>query len=212
MRPTNVIMVATLSKDKLEEYHQLFKAYPHLECKAIEELVFNAQHLSDVESGKTYQENAYNKGRIAQLGGKYPTISDDSGLEVDALGGKPGVRSHRYAMPRAGETQDMANNKKLLQELSGVPKEKRTARFVCTICFFVEGVQLSTTGTLEGTILEAPRGNQGFGYDPLFVPKGHDRTLAEMSMDEKNKLSHRALAFHDLMKQIKEKNVALVRP
>ena len=176
MRATNIVMVATTNSDKLAEYAQLFSGYPNLQYKSLEEIVSNSSKLSLVEEdGKTYYDNAHAKGRVAHLAAKMPTLSDDTGLEVDALDGRPGVRSHRYATPRVGETQDMANNKKLLQELSGVHKEKRTARFTCTLCFFVEGVVLTSTASIEGTILEAPRGTGGFGYDPLFLVKGLDK-------------------------------------
>ncbi len=213
MKNTNTIMLATTSGNKIEEYEHLFQSYPTLNCKNLSEIVSNASSLSFVEAhGKSYYENAYNKGRVAHMAAKYPTLSDDTGIEVDALSGKPGLFSHRYAIPRVGETQDIANNKKLLQELSGIPKDKRTARFVCTLVFFVEGVALTTTGTLEGTILESPRGGNGFGYDPIFLVKGTDKTLAEMALEEKNQVSHRAKAFHNMIALIKEKNLTLVKP
>ncbi len=212
MRATNVVMLASLSKDKFSEYQDLFKAYPEFELKPLSELVFNARHLSDAESGKTYYENAFIKGQLAHLAVKVPTISDDTGLEVDALNGKPGLRSHRYAIARAGETQDMANVKKLLDELKSVPTEKRTARFVCCLIFFVEGLVATVTEKLEGTLLTEPRGKNGFGYDPLFVPQGSSKTLAEMSSEEKNHISHRAKALRALMEQVKESGVHMVRP
>jgi XTP/dITP diphosphohydrolase len=206
-------MVASTNKDKLTEYEALFKAYPHVSFKPLSEIVWNPSSLSLVEEGgKSYYDNAYNKGRIAHMAAKYPTLSDDTGLEVDALDGRPGIRSHRYAIPRAGETQDMANIKKLLKELDGVPKEKRTARFVCSLVFFVEGVVLSASATLDGLILETARGTRGFGYDPVFLPNGSDKTLAELTLEEKNKISHRSKALQDIMAQIKAKHVNLVRP
>ncbi len=213
MRNTNIFMIATTNKDKLVEYEEILKAYPGLTFTALTDIVWNPTSLSYVEEGgKSYYDNAYNKGRVAHMAAKYPTLSDDTGLEVDALDGRPGVRSHRYAIPRAGETQDSANVKKLLEELKKVPKENRTARFVCSVAFFIEGVALSASATLEGTIIDTPRGSNGFGYDPIFLVKGTDKTLAELSLEEKNKISHRAKAFHDIMSQIKEKNLALVRP
>lgn len=205
-------MLGSLSKGKTREYRELFRAYPEIEFKALEDIVWNPASFQEVENGNTYYDNAYAKGQLAHFAAKVPTISDDSGLEVDALGGQPGVRSHRYAEPKRGEGRDEANNRKLLEDLKGFSGEKRGARFACTIVFFVEGVVLSATGTLEGTILDGPRGKQGFGYDPLFLPNGSGKTLAEMSMEEKNKLSHRARALKALMAQIRDKKIELVRP
>jgi XTP/dITP diphosphohydrolase len=212
MRTTNIILLASTNPGKIMEITELFKDYPKLQLKAVEELVFNTRSLRGAENGNNYYENAYNKGRLAHLAAKYPTLADDSGLEVDALDGKPGFHSDRYATPKAKETKDQANVRKLLEELKGVPKEKRTARFVCTLVFFVEGVVLSATETMEGTILEAPRGENGFGYDPVFLVKGTDKSLAEMETEEKNKISHRAKALKSIMKLIEEKGVKLVRP
>ena len=214
MRATNIIMLGSLNKGKLTEYKALFKELPELNFKALDEIVFNVTSLREAETGKTYEENAFKKGQLAHLAAKYPTISDDSGLEVDALEGRPGVFSDRYSVgeEKPGEARDAANVRKLLAELKSVPKEKRTARFVCTTLFFVEGVVLKSTGTVEGSILETPRGTHGFGYDPVFLVKGTDKSMAEMAMDEKNRISHRAKAFHELMAQIKSKGVKLVRP
>ncbi|MBI2604919.1 MAG: RdgB/HAM1 family non-canonical purine NTP pyrophosphatase [Deltaproteobacteria bacterium] len=205
-------MLGSLSKGKTREYRELFRAYPEIDFKALGEIVWNPTSFQTVENANTYYDNAYAKGQLAHYAAKLPTIADDSGLEVDALGGRPGVRAHRFAEPKRGEAQDFANNRKLLEELKGLPGENRGARFACTIVFFVEGVVLSATGTLEGTILEAPRGDQGFGYDPLFLPKGSDKTLAEMSTEDKNKISHRARALKALMMQIRDKKIELVRP
>lgn len=222
MRKTNIIMLGSLSKGKTREYRELFRVYPEIDFKALGEIVWNPASFQEVENANTYYDNAYAKGQLAHYAAKVPTIADDSGLEVDALEGRPGVRSHRFAEPKRAESQDEANNRKLLEELKSVPREKRTAlpggaaghaaRFVCTIVFFVEGVVLSATGTLEGTILETPRGEHGFGYDPLFLPNGSEKTLAELAMDAKNQISHRARALKALMMQIREKKIELVRP
>lgn len=205
-------MLGSLNKGKIAEYRSLFKDYPNIEFKTLPELVFNVSSLKEAEKGQTYYDNAFFKGKLSHFAAKVPTISDDSGLEVDALGGRPGVFSDRYAEPRKDETKDAANVRKLLEELKGVPKEKRTARFTCTTLFFVEGVVLQATGTLEGSILEVPRGTMGFGYDPIFLVKGTDKSLAEMTLEEKNKISHRANALHALMSEVKNKGIKLVRP
>jgi XTP/dITP diphosphohydrolase len=206
------MMLASLNRGKIREYQELFKEFPELQLKTVKDYVFNISSLSEAENGKTYYENAYNKGKLAHFAAKYPTFSDDTGLEVDALNNRPGVHSDRYAEPRAGETKEQSNTRKLLEELKGVPQEKRTARFVCTTVFFVEGITLSASETLEGSILEVPRGTMGFGYDAVFLPKGSDKSLAEMTMEEKNKIGHRGKALRALLAQIREKNVRLVRP
>lgn len=205
-------MLGSLNNGKVHEYQELFKEFPQLQFKTMPELVFNTRSMKVAEKGNTYYDNAFSKGRLAHLAAKVPTLSDDSGLEVDALGGKPGVFSDRFATPAPGQSKGVANMEKLLEALKGVPKEKRTARFVCCTVFFVEGVVLTATETLEGAILEVPRGNHGFGYDPIFVVKGTDKSLAEMTLQEKNKISHRAKALRAIMTQIKDKDVKLVRP
>lgn len=212
MRATNIIMLASQNRGKIHEYQELFKAYSNIEFKTLDEIVFNVYALKDAEKGNTYLENAFSKGKLAHFAAKVPTLSDDTGLEVDALKGRPGVFSDRYAQATAGEPKAQANMRKLLDELKGVPKEQRTARFVCTTVFFVEGVMLQATETLEGSILEIPRGEQGFGYDPIFLVKGTDKSLAEMTLEEKNKISHRAKALHAIMQQIRDKGIKLVRP
>lgn len=222
MRKTNIIMLGSLNKGKAREYRELFRAYPEIDFKALGEIVWNPTSFQEVENANTYYDNAYAKGQLAHFAAKVPAIADDTGLEVDALEGRPGVHSHRFAEPRRGESQDAANNRKLLEQLKDVPREKRvtlpggtagyTARFVCTIVFFVEGVVLNATGTLEGVVLETPRGEHGFGYDPLFLPNGSEKTLAELAIDAKNQISHRARALRTLMMQIREKKIELVRP
>jgi XTP/dITP diphosphohydrolase len=212
MRNTNIIMLGSLNKGKLNEYRALFREFPQIDFKALTDIVWNPTSLKEVEAGKNYHENAYLKGRIAHLAAKVPTISDDTGLEVEALQGRPGVRSHRYATPTGQESQDEANVKLLLSELKNTPLEKRRARFVCHLVFFVEGVELSVEETLEGSILERPRGTHGFGYDSVFLVDGTDRSLAELSLEEKNKLSHRGKALRKLMSEIAARGVKLVRP
>jgi XTP/dITP diphosphohydrolase len=132
-------------------------------------------------------------------------LADDSGLEVDALGGKPGVHSARFAaLDKNENSQDADNNAKLLRLLKNVPAEKRTARFRCVLALAEINPQLATRnpqlfdGACEGKIIFAPRGQNGFGYDPLFVPNGFEKTFAELGEDVKNKLSHRAKALEKL--------------
>jgi len=145
------------------------------------------------ETGTTFRENAYIKARIAAESAGMIAVADDSGLVVDALGGAPGVRSARFA---GEDADDEANNLKLLKLLEELPREKRTARFVCVIAICTpEGNARFVEGVCEGRIAEELRGNKGFGYDPLFIPEGYDRTFAELGYEVKNRISHRARAL-----------------
>ena len=151
---------------------------------------------SPEETGATLLENARIKARAAVSLTGLPAIADDTGLEVDALDGAPGVHAARYSGPGATYASNVA---KLLRELEGVPAERRTARFK-TVCVaaWPDGRELHAEGVLEGSIAEAPRGEQGFGYDPVFQPAGESRTYAELSEAEKNASSHRARAARAL--------------
>ena len=149
------------------------------------------------EDGVTFAENALAKARQAAWATGLPAIADDSGLEVDALDGAPGVYSARYAGPGA---DDDSNNAKLLDALRGVPPARRTARFRCVAVFVdpTRGLELTCDGACEGEVLEAPRGQEGFGYDPLFLVPTAGRTMAELPLEQKNRLSHRSAAFRAL--------------
>ena len=148
------------------------------------------------ETGETFEENSYIKAKAILDVAGVPTVADDSGLMVDALGGAPGVYSARYA----GENCTYEdNNRKLLSALAGVPDEKRSARFVSVITMlWPDGRKIVARGECEGRILTETRGEGGFGYDPLFVPEGYDISFGEMSPEEKNKISHRAKALMKL--------------
>jgi len=148
------------------------------------------------EDGATFSENAKKKAlTVAKFTG-LPALADDSGLEVDALGGMPGVRSARFAGEGA---DDDANNRKLLELLKGLPPERRTARFRCVLALaFPDGEVYTVEGTCEGLIAEEPAGEGGFGYDPLFLIPEEGRTFAQMTREEKNSLSHRGRALRKL--------------
>jgi XTP/dITP diphosphohydrolase len=154
-----------------------------------------------VEDGITFEENARKKAEAYSLAvPRELVLADDSGLEIDALGGAPGVHSARYAAdePHAAEcnTEDEANNAKVLRELASVVAEKRTARFVCVLVVARDGQTLHTfRGTAEGVLVGAPRGKNGFGYDPLFYFPQIGKTFAELSAEEKALYSHRGAAF-----------------
>lgn len=152
------------------------------------------------ETGATLDENALQKARYVWERTGLDCFADDTGLEVEALNGAPGVRSARYAT----EGHDFAaNNRKLLSELEG--KDNRRARFRTVISLIQGGVERQVEGIVEGVIATEESGNEGFGYDPLFIPDGHTRTFADMSAEEKNAISHRARAVANLVKLLTEK-------
>ncbi|WP_132981395.1 XTP/dITP diphosphatase [Pediococcus pentosaceus] len=188
----NEILIATKNDGKLKEFKQIF------ERKGI--VVKSLKDINDdveiVENGLSFEENARLKadGYAKSIG--IPVLADDSGLEIYALNGRPGIFSARYA----GDHNDAANNAKVLSELGGIPDEKRTATFHSTVVVRKpDGSELVANGNLRGRILAVPRGDNGFGYDPLFFVEAKNKTLAEMTREEKNKISHRALAIEDLL-------------
>ncbi len=156
-----------------------------------------------VEDGETFEENAHKKARaIYELCG-CPVIADDSGLQVDFLGGAPGIYSARYA---GEDATDKERCEKILSELEGVDESMRSARFVCALyCIIDEEREYSVTGTLEGFIGMEMRGENGFGYDPIFMVD-EERSLAEMSAEEKNGISHRAAALKTLTDILRDEN------
>lgn len=148
------------------------------------------------ETGATFEENATLKALAASMAFEGWVIADDSGLEVDALGGAPGVYSARYAGPSA---TDADNNALLLKMLKGVPARERTARFRCLIVLARAGRKLAAFGgVVEGSIIDGEKGGGGFGYDPMFIPQGCDRTFGELPAAVKNRLSHRSQALERL--------------
>ncbi len=155
-----------------------------------------------VEDGTTFFENAYKKAKEVSEATGMMVLSDDSGLQVDALGGRPGVYSARYS---GKEGDDAANNAKLLKELEGVPEEKRTARFKCVmVLYHPSGKWISAEGTCEGRIALKPAGSGGFGYDPIFYMEQYGKTMAELPPEEKNRISHRAEALKALKRRLRE--------
>lgn len=158
------------------------------------------------ETGPSFVENALLKARHAAAASNLPAIADDSGLEVDALDGAPGIHSARYAGP---EASDADNNRKLLEALKNLPPEKRSARFQCLMVYLRHArdpTPLICQGTWEGRILEAPSGTSGFGYDPLFYVPGEDRASAELPPERKNRLSHRGQALRQLLEKLRARS------
>jgi XTP/dITP diphosphohydrolase len=159
------------------------------------------------ETGTTFLENALIKARHAAGAARLPALADDSGIEVDALGGRPGVWSARFAGEGAS---DAANLARLLAELEGVPEPRRTARYQCVVAWVRtadDPAPVTGHGTWEGSVALAPRGSGGFGYDPAFVPAGGRRTAAELSPEEKNRVSHRAQALARLVAALAARGV-----
>lgn len=186
------IVLATGNRKKLAEIEAVLPA----RFNAVAQTELGVKEAA--ETGLTFVENAIIKARNAARATGLPAIADDSGLEVDRLDGAPGIYSSRYA----GETAtDEDNNNKLLSELDGVTEDRRGARFQCVIVMLrhaFDPVPVIATGTWQGTILGAPRGTNGFGYDPLFYIEGLARTAAELDSDTKNLLSHRGQALRQL--------------
>lgn len=193
----NKLVFASRNNGKIKEIKQMLEPY------GVEVLTAVDLNLEDVEeTGTTFAENAALKAVAAAKATGLPSLADDSGLCVDALGGRPGVYSARYAPNRDfNKGMDM-----LLDELKGVPAEKRSAHFMCILalaepnceCRFFEG-------RVNGYIAEKRSGTTGFGFDPLFVPEGHKTTFAEMSAEEKASMSHRGNAFKAFISEVFEK-------
>lgn len=191
------IVVATANRKKLVELERILDGLD-VELVPMTDLGL----ASPVEDGDTFEENALIKARAAACAAGLPAVADDSGLEVDALGGAPGVYSARYA-GRDGDAA--ANNAKLVGELRGVPPGRRTARFVCAAALVTpDGREWVERGTMEGRVVDEPRGDRGFGYDPHFVSDGETRTNAELSPEEKDARSHRGKAFRALRSHVAE--------
>ncbi|KHE66890.1 XTP/dITP diphosphatase [Halobacillus sp. BBL2006] len=189
------LIVATKNEGKVREFRQMFANY-NISVKSL--LDFEEEMEDIEETGTTFSENATIKAEAVSQQFQLPVVADDSGLVIDALDGAPGVYSARYA----GEEKDDAKNlQKVMQELQGVPREERTARFVCAVAVARPGEETFVKkGYCEGSIANEPSGANGFGYDPIFIPKGSKRTMAEYSAEEKNSISHR----HHAIQQIEE--------
>jgi len=183
------ILIATRNKDKVREMTAILdlpqinfiglEAFP--DCPEAE------------ENGKTFEDNAMIKASQAAYHSGLWALADDSGLVIDSLAGQPGILSARFAGPDACYRDNWV---KVLELMRDIPDEKRTARFVCVMCLVGNNNRaFFARGEIEGRIINGPRGENGFGYDPIFLPSGFDRTFAEMDASEKNRISHRALAL-----------------
>ncbi|MDZ7765440.1 MAG: RdgB/HAM1 family non-canonical purine NTP pyrophosphatase [Melioribacteraceae bacterium] len=184
------LVFATGNEGKLKEVRKIFSNTKH-EIIPMSEL----GGIEDIEeTGKTFEANALIKAKYIYDKFKLPSIADDSGLSIEQLGGRPGVYSARYA----GEDCSFDdNNRKVIEELKEFTEPHR-AKFICFALYYDGRIIRKSVGELPGQIIKELKGTNGFGYDPIFIPEGFDRTLAEMSIEEKNKISHRAKAFGEL--------------
>jgi XTP/dITP diphosphohydrolase len=190
------LLLATGNSHKAQEIASILKSHMGESFSRLTLLTTKdlPAHESPVEDGETFLENALKKGRYyAEMGG-YLTLADDSGLQVKALGGRPGLYSSRYA------PTDKERISKLLEEMSGFPAEQRVARFICTAVLVFPGKGWTgRVGYCHGRIITEARGTHGFGFDPVFFLPDHGKTMAELSMEEKNRVSHRANAVEQLV-------------
>lgn len=197
------LVLATHNAGKLRELRALLRGkVPGLDVdtQVIDAATAGAPDV--VESGTTFEENALLKARAVAEATGMPAVADDSGLAVDVLGGAPGIFSARWS-GRHGD--DSANLQLLLDQLADIPADRRSARFVCAAALAVPGgADVVKRGELEGLLLGEPRGEGGFGYDPVLQPEGLDRSCAELTPEEKNAISHRAKAFAELLPSIVE--------
>ncbi len=204
------LILASRNKKKIREMETILAThFPGVRVLSLDDVGY----VGDIEeNGETFEENALIKARTAMEASgrkiaaiaddRIAAIADDSGLSVDALNGAPGVYSARYA---GGHGDDAANNALLLKNLSHLPVEQRTARFVCCIALvYPDGREITVRGETEGLIIDDARGNGGFGYDPYFYYEPFGKTFAELSADEKNAISHRGKAIAKLAEKLSE--------
>lgn len=194
------IIAATQNKHKIREIEAITKKFG-MEIVSRDEA--GIEKVEVVEDGTTFEENSYKKAyEIMKLCGEV-TIADDSGIVVDCIGGAPGVYSARFA---GVDGDDEANNRKLMEMIKDFPFEERTARFVSVITMvYPDGDTIVARGEVEGHVIPEEIGENGFGYDPMFIPLGYDITFGQFEPEEKNKISHRANALVSLQKQLEER-------
>ena len=186
------IIIATKNKGKVKDFEVLFSK-KNIKVKSLLDF---SEAIDVEETGETFQENAILKAETISKQFNKMVIADDSGLSIDILEGRPGVYSARYA---GKEKDDTANINKVLTELEGVPFEKRTAKFHCSLAIAIPGKETTVVdGECKGIITEKPIGEQGFGYDPIFFVPNKNATMAQLSKEEKNDISHRAAAMAKL--------------
>lgn len=194
------IVAATTNPGKVKEIKKILSDYEILSLADV------GISVDVEENGETFRENAYIKAYEISKLCNLPVLADDSGLEVEALGGRPGVYSARYAGEDSPYSVKIAS---LAEELKNVPKDERRAQFACAVCLILpDGTKIEAEGvSCPGILLESPRGENGFGYDPVFYCPDYGKTFSEMSMEEKNAVSHRNAALLALLNKIKGENL-----
>ena len=198
------ILLATRSEHKATEIRGILALRRDFQLVTLRDLDIQESPDEDaIENAPTFLENALAKASYFELRSGLPTIADDSGLEVAALANAPGVRTRRFAIDAGhvqltGEALDQANNRLLLERMRDVPRRDRAARYVCAAAFVHEGKPLTTIGTCAGEIAQEPRGDGGFGYDPIFFMPQLGVTFAQLVREQKNHISHRSRAFRTL--------------
>ena len=196
------LLLATRSAHKVQEIRTILSGIPRLTVLDLDDIGLEWRDEEEaLEPFDTFEENARSKAEYFHARTELPTVADDSGLEVDALGGAPGVRSKRFAPVEGltGHKLDQANNNYLVERLGALELEKRTGQYVCVAALLGFASQMIVTrGEARGLILTEPRGDAGFGYDPYFFEPDLDMTFAELHPDQKNELSHRGKAFRAL--------------
>jgi XTP/dITP diphosphohydrolase len=193
------ILLASRNPKKLAELRRILDpALPDVDVIGLDDV---PPYDEVPESGATFADNALIKAREGFKHTGLPTVADDSGLTVDALNGMPGVLSARWA---GGHGDDDANLRLVLDQVSHVPDERLGAAFVCSVAYVDAAGEILTDGRMPGHLVRAPRGTNGFGYDPIFVPDGHDRTSAQLSIEEKDAISHRGQAMRALAEIIRK--------
>ena len=193
------LIIATGNIGKVREICEIGKSMP-VSFKSLNDIWSKAPDIP--ENGSTFEENALIKAHWVYTRKKVLTLADDSGLEIDILNGEPGVFSSRYS---GIDCNHKRNIKKVLQKMDGVPMHKRSARFRCVMVLLGPHIDRKTvSGVCEGTISYESRGQNGFGYDSIFIPKGYDYTFAEMDQTLKNKISHRGIALRVLKEELNE--------
>ncbi|NOZ75237.1 MAG: XTP/dITP diphosphatase [FCB group bacterium] len=197
MIPNNILLLATHNRHKVNEIRAILNPGDSFRLLSLEDF----PEIGDiVEDGDTLEENALIKARTGFQTTGLPSIGDDTGLEVDALNGAPGVYAARYA----GEGCSFDDNiEKLLNELNGIPQNQRTARFRCVMALVTESGEQTVEGAIEGMITEERQGEYGFGYDPIFFIPDEHKTFAQLPPEIKNRISHRSLALENLRKIIR---------
>ena len=191
------VLLASRNAKKLAELRRILApALPEAEVIGLDDV---EPYQEVPESGATFADNALIKAREGHRHTGLPTVADDSGLAVDALTGMPGVLSARWA---GSHGNDDANLRLLLDQIGDVPDDRLGAAFVCAVAYVDDRTEIVTDGRMPGRLVRAPRGANGFGYDPIFAPAGSDRTSAEMAIDEKDAISHRGQALRALAQRL----------